>query len=95
MKNATLNMALCEGRHAIPNATNGAIFGNTINPIDVCGLEEKALNKLEGVKALNLYVTGLSVALVAVINVCHREGIMLTLWHYDRDSGNYYPQSVA
>ena len=95
MKNATLSMALCEGRHAIPNATNGAIFGNTINPLDVCGLEETAYNKLMGVKALNLYVTGLSVALIAVVNVCHREGIMLTLWHYDRDSGNYYPQSVA
>ena len=91
----TKSMTLCEGRHDIPNATDGAIFGNTINPLDVCGLEEKALNKLEGVKALNLYVTGLSVALVAVINVCHREGIMLTLWHYDRNSGNYYPQSVA
>lgn len=95
MKNATLSMALCEGRHAIPNATNGAIFGNTINPLDVSGLEETAFHKLEGVKALNLYVTGLSVALVAVINVCHRENIILTLWHFDRDSGNYYPQSVA
>lgn len=89
------NMALCESRHDIPQAVDGSIFGNTINPMDVCGLEEVAYNKLEGVKVLNLYVTGLSVALVAVINVCHRENIMLTLWHYDRDSGNYYPQSVA
>ena len=91
----TKNMALCEARHDIPQAVDGSIFGNTINPLDVCGLEETALVKLIGVKALNLYVTGLSVALVAVINVCHRERIMLTLWHYDRESGDYYPQSVA
>lgn len=90
-----LNMALCEGRHSIPQAVDGSIFSNTLNPLDVSGLEEQAFHKLEGVNALNLYVTGLSVALVAVINVCHREDIMLTLWHYDRDSGNYYPQSVA
>ena len=91
----TLNIELCQGRHEIPNATDGAIFSNTINPLDVHGLEEIAFNKLEGANSVNLYVTGLTVALVAVINVCHREGIMLTLWHYDRDSGNYYPQSVA
>lgn len=89
------NMALCAARHDIPQAVDGSIFGNTINPLDVCGLEETALAKLGDVKSLNLYVTGLSVALVAVINVCHRENIMLTLWHYNRDSGNYYPQSVA
>lgn len=91
----TKNMCLCEARHNIPEATEGAIYPNSINPLDVCGLEEYALNKLQGVKALNLYVTGLSVALVAVINVCHREGIMLTLWHYNRDNGEYYPQTVA
>lgn len=89
------NMALCEARHDIPNATDGAIFGNTINPLDVYGLEEVAYNKLEGVKALNLYVTGLSVALIAVINVCHRENIMLTLWHFNKENGNYYPQTIA
>lgn len=89
------NMALCEARHDIPQAVDGSIFPNSINPLDVYGLEEVACHKLSSVKALNLYVTGLSVALVAVINVCHREDIMLTLWHYDRDSGNYYPQSVA
>lgn len=89
------SMALCEGRHPIPQATDGAIFGNTLNPLDIQGMEETAFQKLEGLKSLNLYVTGLTVALVAVLNVCRREGILLTLWHFNRETGDYYPQPVA
>ena len=44
--------------------------------------------------SLDLYVTGLTVALIAVLNVCREEGIDVTLWHYNRDSGKYYPQPV-
>jgi hypothetical protein len=43
---------------------------------------------------LRLYVTGLSVALVAVINACRWMGVDLTLLHFDRESGEYYPQMV-
>lgn len=43
---------------------------------------------------LDLYVTGLSVALIAALNACRELGISVTLYHYDRDGGQYYPQSV-
>ena len=43
---------------------------------------------------LRLYVTGLSVALVAVLNACRWMGVDLTLLHFDRASGEYYPQKV-
>lgn len=43
---------------------------------------------------IDLYVTGLTVALVAVINCCAKEGIDLKLWHFNRDTGEYYPQDV-
>ena len=43
---------------------------------------------------LNLYVTGLTVAVIAILNVCRGEDINVTLWHYDRDTGEYYPQKV-
>lgn len=43
---------------------------------------------------LNLYVTGLTVATVAVINACHDLGVNLTLWHYDRSTNTYYAQEV-
>ena len=89
-------MALCEGRHAIPQAVDGAIFDTVINPLDVEGLQTEAHNKLKAldIKSLDLYVTGLTVALVAVLNACRQLGIVVTLYHYDREEGNYYPQKV-
>lgn len=91
-----VSMALCEGRHAIPQAVDGAIFNTVINPLDVEGLQSEAYNKLKAldIKSLDLYVTGLTVALVSVLNACRQLGIVITLYHYDRESDNYYPQQV-
>lgn len=139
MKNRTsLHMALCEGRHSIPDAIDGAIFPEAVKDMtDTRKLEETAetaivgaflarcraplvrlgiweQTRLPGVKYakevakmgpfpcsgigekydLVLYVTGLSVALTAVINVCQRNDIALTLMHYDQGNGGYYPQEV-
>ena len=44
--------------------------------------------------SVDLYVTGLTVALVAVLNVCRQEGVDVTLWHFNRETGEYYPQEV-
>ena len=44
---------------------------------------------------LRLYVTGLSVALVAALNACRGLGITVELLHYDRESGSYYSQEVV
>ena len=53
----------------------------------------EAYNKLKAldIKSLDLYVTGLTVALVSVLNACRQLGIVGTLYHYDREEGNYYP----
>lgn len=111
-----LNLAVCEGRHVIEPATDGAIFGKSI-PDDMLvnpkRLESRAFNALwnkcfhrhwlvptdDGDEIpkflnLNLYVTGLTVAVIAILNVCRCEGITVTLWHYDRNTGKYYPQNV-
>lgn len=90
-----LKMALCEGRHEIPAAVDGAIFPQQLNPLDLEGMRSTAAAKLAGVEVLDLYVTGLTVALVEVINLCRIEGIALTLWHFDRATGDYYPQVVV
>lgn len=132
MKNRiSLHMALCEGRHDIPQATDGAIFPAVIEDVtDVLGLERAAeaaiaraalvhyqagefqylptakyAQAVEGMGrfprvdaapgfGLVLYVTGLTVATVAVINVCLHVGISLTLMHFNQANGNYYPQGV-
>lgn len=91
------SMALCEGRHSIPQAVDGSIFDTVINPLDVVRLQSEAYNKIKAlnIKSLDLYVTGLTVALVSVLNACRQLGIVVTLYHYDRESGNYYPQKVV
>ena len=43
---------------------------------------------------LNLYVTGLTVALVEVINFCSLYGIKLILHHYRKEKDDYYKQDV-
>lgn len=88
------SMALCEGRHEIPQAVDGSIFGNELDPLDVASMESMAASMLANVDVLNLYVTGLTVALIAVLNVCRDKGIKVTLYHFDRATGGYYPQVV-
>lgn len=48
----------------------------------------------EGEKQVHLYVTGLTVLTAAVINYCALNGISLTLYHYNRDTKDYYPQRM-
>lgn len=100
-------MALIAGRHEIPQAVNGAVFTCPIKDVtDVQGLEEQArisLKKAFGLTEpsdlrtapeLVLFVTGLSVALVAVLNVCQDECIKVTLMHYNSQTGEYFEQEV-
>lgn len=131
MENKTLYMALCEGRHAIPDAVDGAIFPAVIPDVtDVRGLEvaaEAAIARaalahyragesqclptakyaqavedmgrfprvdVAHTLGLVLYVTGLTVATVAVINVCIELVIPLALMHYNSNRGDYCPQEV-
>lgn len=43
---------------------------------------------------LNIYVTGLTVALIATLNVCKENGIKVKLMHYDKNKKSYYAQCV-
>nr|DAG52805.1 MAG TPA: hypothetical protein [Caudoviricetes sp.] len=91
----TASMELCKARHETP-ATDGAIFETEVNPLDVAGLETEAKSRLENlnIKKLDLYVTGLTVALIAVLNVARELNISVTLWHFNRENGDYYSQEV-
>ena len=93
---STAYLALCKGRHEIPQAIDGSIFETEVNPLDVAGLEATAKAKLADldIKHLKLYVTGLSVALIAALNAARELGIDVTLYHFDRETGSYYSQEV-
>ena len=86
-------LGLCEGRHTIEKV-EGYIFGKELNIRDLGYMRMLAHEVLYETKELDLYVTGLTVALVTVINYCLYNHIALTLYHYDREYDNYYPQEV-
>lgn len=48
----------------------------------------------DGEHPLVVYVTGLTACVAAVISVCVRCGVDLTLMHYNRETGEYLPQVV-
>lgn len=89
---------LCEGRHEIP--VDQYIFGNSIeDPTDTEGLAVKAANVFasNGIEAgdeVQVYVTGLTVALIAAIVAAKEIGATVVLYHFDRETGSYFPQSV-
>ena len=93
---------LCRGRHEIPGVRR-YVFGGDVNPLDPAALEWEAAEyfrqfsgmRLQQTGGILLYVTGLTVALVATLNACRNCNIPVVLMHYDRESGNYYPQPVA
>ena len=85
---------LCKGRHQTP--APAAIFPGELNPLDVQGMYTAADAAIpDDCTELTLYVTGLSVALLAVVQVANDRGITLTAMHFDRESGQYYPQHVT
>jgi hypothetical protein len=86
--------ALCDGRHPIPDAWDGSIYGTEVDPLAVEELQAQAVEKLRGLKKVTIYVTGLTVALIAALNAARELGVEVTLYHYDRESGDYYPQKV-
>ena len=88
-------MYLCEARHDIPQAVDGAIFPQTIDVTNLKEMHRIVKHKLKDVTHLTLYVTGATVALVNVINYCSIRNIELRLMHYNKDTNDYYPQIVA
>ena len=85
-------LGLCEGRHEIP--VDGYIFGNELNPLDLEDMGKQVHETLCDCHTLTLYVTGLTVALGEVVKYCYENLIDLTLMHYDRNSGEYYSQTI-
>ena len=102
--NKTLSMELCSGRHPIAQAVDGAIYPETVHsvtqPNKLEEIAEEALQRkptygdLQEISRINLYVTGLTVCLIATLNVCRKADIKVTLWHYDKYTKSYFRQEV-
>ena len=94
-KKKIIEMGLCKGRHNIPGIDN-YIFGTIADPTDIGGIVKQCESVLLPLDfdMLILYVAGLAVALVEVVNYCLLEGRELTLMHYDCENDGYIPQKV-
>jgi hypothetical protein len=91
-----LTLGLCEGRHDIP--VDGYIYHDIKDPMDFDELKNVAFESLwrygHSDVELTLYVTGLTPALISVLNQCGVLEIDVTLMHFDKSSGAYKPQKV-
>lgn len=85
---------LIGGRHAMP--VDEYVFEEIENMFSFFDLEVKALSSIEKTSdLLVLYVTGLTVATVSVLNVAKKLGYKdIVLKHYNRDNGLYESQWV-
>lgn len=59
-----------------------------VNPAQI---DYTDVRRLEG-DELNVVVTGLTPCTTAVMWACSCYGVPLTLWHYNRETGDYVPQ---
>lgn len=95
-----MKVILCEARHHHSEIEGlPSIFTNTIS-MDFASMDETASkfvkDNMETVNAegLDLYVTGMTPAVCAVIRACLRYDAELRLWHYDRDTDTYICQPM-
>lgn len=82
---------LYNGRHPLPLPVE-SIYGNTF-PLDFESLELQAWGALKGIrKPIIVYVTGLTTAIAEVMWTAARLKQDLTLMHFDREFGKYFPR---
>lgn len=94
-------LGLCKGRHDIPDIL-GYVFEEIEDPTDFLSMRFRAEKIISVWRAfqgpypegIRVRVTGLTAALVAVINACHKYNLPLVLEHYDRETGRYLEQNV-
>lgn len=89
----TYSFGLCEDRHRMP--IHEGIFPHTVECIRADLLEKKAEERIPlDCDKLEIYVTGLTMAMLAVVRVCSKRGIHLTAYHYNPKYRMYTKQEV-
>lgn len=90
---------LCDSRHNNPIANMGGIFPKCLsNPMDMYGMKHSIISKIKPYYGFGdtmfCVVTGMSSALVALINACQELEVELKLFHFDIVHECYQVQSV-
>lgn len=90
---------LCDSRHENPIANMGGLFPKCLaNPMDMYGMKQALIEKIGPYygfgDTLFCVVTGMSSALVALINACQELEVELKLLHFDIVHECYQVQAV-
>lgn len=90
---------LCQSRHDNPIANMGGILPKCIaNPMDMYGMKQDILDVIKPIYGLGnvmfCVVTGMSSALIALVNACAAINVELVLLHYDVVHDCYQTQRV-
>lgn len=109
MKNLTVG--LIRGRHEMPvdkyifeedikdmfdyQAISNHISNFIMNEVGVDFYNGTFIRTNKGTKSLTVYVTGLTSVSCELVDLCNRYGVILTLMHYNRDTGVYHPQYLG
>ena len=93
-------LMVVKGRHRIINNQKQEITDFVFDEIvDVRNIDEMqaiADSKIASISSdrIHLYITGLTVAVITVINAVIKYNKKIVFWHYDRETETYYPQKL-
>ena len=95
----SINVGLVKGRHEMGDLISDFIFKGPIEDPTDFGKMWLVADGFIGdlpmdVKEINLYVTGLTAALIEVIKVCRDYNIKLNLFHFDTKTNTYVKQEM-
>lgn len=65
------------------------------NEVGVDFNQDYIISSNKGQKSLIVYVTGLTSVACELVDACNKAGVLLTLMHYDRETGQYHPQYLG
>jgi len=101
----TIRLGLCKEGHEIPGVTRYIFEREIENPMNFEELYHKAFNFLEEILIdsirdneeiqIEVYTSGLTSALCAVINASSSLKIVIDIGHYDRNTNTYKLQKMA
>lgn len=100
MKKNNNQLMVVKGRHRIINNEKQEITDFVFDEIvDVRNIDEMqaiADSKIASISSnrVHLYITGLTVAVITVINAVIKYNKEIVFWHYDRETETYYPQKL-
>ena len=95
----TIVCGLIRGRHSVPAGVSFFVFEADIPQARICdaaymeGICEAFLSDHRPT-AVEVYVTGFTPALLALIKSCRERGIALAAYNYDREKRSFWRQEV-